>query len=102
MIRSTRRLFAPANSAALAIGGQASEGEERQSGKNGLMREELRSRLAALGASDDDMDRAEAQGWLPLLAFERTLLPGVRKYDLDALVAAAGIDEALARGLWRA
>jgi adenylate cyclase len=66
------------------------------------MREVLRSRLAALGASDEDIDRAESQGWLPLLAFERTLLPGARKYDLAALVAAAGIDEALARGLWRA
>jgi adenylate cyclase len=66
------------------------------------MRAELRSRLVALGASDDDIDRAEAEGWVPLLAFERLLLPGERRYDLPALVAAAGIDESLARGLWRA
>jgi adenylate cyclase len=66
------------------------------------MRAELRSRLVALGASDDDIERAEAEGWLPLLAFERLLLPGARRYDLAALVAAAGIDESLARGLWRA
>ncbi len=66
------------------------------------MRADLRSRLVALGTSDDDIDRAEAEGWLPLLAFERLLLPGARRYDLAALVDAAGIDESLARGLWRA
>lgn len=66
------------------------------------MREELRTRLVLLGASEEDIERAEAQGWLPLLAFERMLLPGTRRYDLAALVAAAGIDEDLARGLWRA
>ena len=47
-----------------------------RSGKNGRMRDELRVRLVELGASDDDIDRAEAQGWLPLLAFERMLMPG--------------------------
>ena len=41
------------------------------------------------GASDDDIDRAEAEGWLPLLAFDRMLLPGRPKYDLRALAAAA-------------
>ncbi len=66
------------------------------------MREDLRSRLVSLGASDADISRADTQGWLPLLAFERTLLPGERRYDLAALVREAGIDEDLARGLWRA
>jgi adenylate cyclase len=66
------------------------------------MRADLRTRLVALGATDDDIERAEEQGWLPLLAFERLLLPGARRYDLGALVDAAGIDETLARGLWRA
>ncbi len=66
------------------------------------MREELRTRLVALGATDDDIERAETEGWLPLLAFERLLLPGARRYDLASLVVAAGIDETLARGLWRA
>jgi adenylate cyclase len=66
------------------------------------MREELRRRLVELGASGDDVDRAVAQGWLPLLAFERMLMPGRRKYDLAALAQAAGIDEELARRLWRA
>jgi adenylate cyclase len=66
------------------------------------MREELRTRLVLLGASDEDIERADTEGWLPLLAFERMLLPGARRYDLAALVEMAGIDEDLARGLWRA
>jgi adenylate cyclase len=66
------------------------------------MREELYVRLVALGVSDDDIDRAEAQGWLPLLALECMLIPEQRKYDLATLAAEAGIDEDLARRLWRA
>src|SRR5260221_3025278 len=66
------------------------------------MREDLRRSLVELGSSDDEIDRAVAQGWLPLLAFERMLMPGRRRYDLAALAGAAGIDEELARRLWRA
>ncbi len=66
------------------------------------MREELRVRLVELGADDDDIQRAEEQGWLPLLAIDRMLMPGRRTYDLAALAAAAGLDEELARRLWRA
>jgi adenylate cyclase len=66
------------------------------------MRADLRSRLIELGASEDDIERAAAHGWLPLLAFEQLLLPGTRKYDLAALASAAGINEELARRLWRA
>ena len=66
------------------------------------MREDLRIRLTELGASDADMERAEADGWLPLLALDRMLLPGRPKYDLGALASAAALDEDVARGLWRA
>src|SRR5438128_2342255 len=66
------------------------------------MRADLRTRLVELGTADDDIERAEAQGWLPLLAFQQLLLPGARKYDLGALAAASGIDDELARRLWRA
>jgi adenylate cyclase len=66
------------------------------------MREELRVRLVELGADDDDIQRAEEQGWLPLLALDRMLMPGRRTFDLAALAAAAGLDEELARRLWRA
>jgi adenylate cyclase len=66
------------------------------------MRDELRIRLNELGATDDEIDRAVADGWLPLLAFERMLMPGRREYDLAALADRAGITEELARRLWRA
>jgi adenylate cyclase len=66
------------------------------------MQETLRTRLLELGATDDDIDRAETQGWLPLLAFDCAVLPGARRYDLAALAAAAGIDVDLALHLWRA
>jgi len=61
------------------------------------MREELRLRLLELGASDDDIERAVAQGWLPLLVLDCMLIPGRQSYDLAGLAAAAGIDEELAR-----
>jgi adenylate cyclase len=66
------------------------------------MREELRLRLIELGSTDDEIARAEAEGWLPLLAFDCLLMPGQKRYDLAELAAAAGIDEELARRLWRA
>ena len=66
------------------------------------MREELRLRLLELGASEDDIERAVAQGWLPLLVLDCMLMPGRQSYDLAGLAAAAGIDEELARRLWRA
>jgi adenylate cyclase len=66
------------------------------------MREELRLRLIELGATDDEIARADAEGWLPLLAFDCMLMPGQKRYDLASLAAAAGIDEELARRLWRA
>src|SRR5262245_22248881 len=66
------------------------------------MRETLRKRLLELGATDDDIERAETQGWLPLLAFDCAVLPGEPRYDLSALAAAAGIDVDLALHLWRA
>lgn len=66
------------------------------------MQESLRQQLLDRGATDDDIRRAETQGWLPLLAFDCAVLPGERKYDLAALAAASGIDIDLALRLWRA
>lgn len=66
------------------------------------MRDELRDRLLELGASDDDLARADALGYVPLLALECRLLPGRRTYDAGGLAKAAGIDEAWAKQLWRA
>lgn len=66
------------------------------------MDDQLRSFLRDHGATDDEIARAEAQGWLPLLATDCVLMPGPAKYDLAGAARAAGVDEELARRLWRA
>jgi adenylate cyclase len=66
------------------------------------MRDELFARLRELGASDDDLARADAEGWLPLLAFDRVLMPGAPVYDIRELARRAGLDGEFARRLWRA
>ena len=66
------------------------------------MRAELRAFLHDAGAPDDDIDRAEAEGWLPLLTLDRALLPGPAEYDLASLARVSGIDEDVLRRLWRA
>ncbi|HWS47984.1 MAG TPA: adenylate/guanylate cyclase domain-containing protein [Acidimicrobiia bacterium] len=66
------------------------------------MRDELRRRLADLGAADDDLDRAEREGWLPLLALDRVLLPGAPIYDVSGVARATGVDESLLHRLWLA
>ena len=66
------------------------------------MRPELRARLAELGASDDDLDRAEREGWLPVLAIDRTIMPGDQHLSLNDISATTGIDVVLLRRLWRA
>jgi adenylate cyclase len=64
--------------------------------------EHLRAQLRELGATDEEIERAEAQGWLPLLAVDRVLLPGQPRYDLEAAAEKAGVDTEFTRRLWRA
>lgn len=59
-------------------------------------------RLIDLGASPSDIERAADEGWLPLLALDSVLVPGVATYDAAALAAAAGLSGDFARRLWRA
>ena len=59
-------------------------------------------RLIDLGASPNDIERAADEGWLPLLALDSVLVPGVATYDAAALATAAGISADFARRLWRA
>lgn len=65
------------------------------------MVEDLKSFLRDTGASEADIERAEAQGWLPLLAVDRVLMPGVPRFDLAEAADRAGTDFATARRLWR-
>lgn len=65
------------------------------------MVDDLRSFLRGAGASDADIQRAAAQGWLPLLALDRVLMPGVPRFDLAEVATRAGTDFETARRLWR-
>lgn len=62
----------------------------------------LDARLRAAGARDDELARARADGWLPLLALDRALLPGVPVHDVDSLAASVAADPDDVAGLWRA
>jgi adenylate cyclase len=66
------------------------------------MADDLRAFLRDAGATDDDIARAEREGWLPLLAVDRALMPGARRYDVAGIARAAGVDEEFTRRLWRA
>jgi adenylate cyclase len=64
--------------------------------------DELRSFLLQSGAAPDDIARAEAEGWLPLLALDRLLVPGEQKYGVADLAHELDVDERTIRRLWRA
>ncbi len=65
------------------------------------MSADLDARLRAAGASADDIAEARAGGWRPLLAIDRSLMPGTPKYDLAGLADAAGVDFDTTRQIWR-
>jgi adenylate cyclase len=63
---------------------------------------DLHAWLRERGASDAEIERAEAERWLPLLALDRMLMPGEQRYDLSEVADRAGTDPNTARRLWRA
>lgn len=65
------------------------------------MADDLKSFLRAAGAAEVDIERACEQGWLPLLAIDRVLMPGAPRFDLAEAAARAGTDFESARRLWR-
>ena len=71
-------------------------------GDNGFVRSDLRRFLLDAGASDDDIARAESEGWLPLLALDRLVTPGRPTHDIAEVAKLAGCDEDRLRSLWRA
>jgi adenylate cyclase len=66
------------------------------------MASDLHAWLRERGASDVEIERAEAEGWLPLLALDRMLLPGEQRYDVNEVAERAGVDVDTAVRLWRA
>jgi adenylate cyclase len=70
--------------------------------KNGGVRPDLRGFLVDAGAAVDDLTRAEAEGWLALLALDRLVSPGAPTHDIAEVAALADCDENQLRRLWRA
>jgi adenylate cyclase len=66
------------------------------------MDKRLARTLRRLGASDDEMARAEREGWLTLLLLDKLLRPGRPKYDRATVAAQSGVDPDVSRRLWRA
>lgn len=58
--------------------------------------------LRRRGASAEEIDLARRNGYLTLLALDRSLIPGVRKYTQADVAARAGTDVETARAVWRA
>jgi adenylate cyclase len=61
----------------------------------------VREMLASEGVSEDELDSAQQEGTLPLLAVERLILPAVPDYDLQAVTERTGLSEAQIGRLWR-
>jgi len=66
------------------------------------MPKKLRTWLRKHGATNDEIDRAQRDGTLTLLAIERQLRPVRTRYDFDAVVERSGVQPESARRLWRA
>ena len=61
----------------------------------------VRAMLADLGCSPAELDQAEREGTLPLLAVERLIVPEAAVYDLDAVTELTGLTIEQVRQLWR-
>jgi adenylate cyclase len=58
--------------------------------------------LRRRGASSAEIEQAASHGYLTLLVFDRTVLPGAHRYTLTEVAARAGTDPETARSVWRA
>jgi adenylate cyclase len=63
---------------------------------------DLRSFLLDGGVTEAELERATAEGWLPLLALDRRLMPERARYDAAGVAAAAGTTPDVAARIWRA
>ncbi len=66
------------------------------------MNRKLHAFLHRRGATDEEIERAEREGHLTLLALDRDLQAGRQRYDAEEAAARAGMDRELSIRLWRA
>ncbi len=62
----------------------------------------VRSLLLDAGATEDEIDQAAAEDVLDLLAVDRLLVPGPRRYTQEEVAERTGLDLDLLRRFWRA
>jgi adenylate cyclase len=61
----------------------------------------VREMLVDVGCTDEELDAAEREGTLPLLAVDKLMVPEVAEYDLAGVAARSGLDVDTVRHLWR-
>ena len=61
----------------------------------------VREMLLDRGCTVDELDAAEREGRLPLLAVERLMVPEVAEYDLAGVAGRTGLEVDTVRHLWR-
>jgi Adenylate cyclase regulatory domain len=61
----------------------------------------VRDMLRGLGCTEEELDRAQRDGTLPLLAVERLIVPEAPAYTLDDVTARTGISVEQVAQLWR-
>lgn len=66
------------------------------------MKRSLRRYLHKRGASDAEIDNAVRGGYLALLALDRGIMPGARRYTMEQMAERAGTNLQTARAVWRA
>lgn len=66
------------------------------------MDRKLARSLRRLGATTDEMERAEEEGWLTRLAVDKALLPGNGRYNMGEIAELVGIEPETGSRLWRA
>ncbi len=66
------------------------------------MDRKLARSLRKLGATPDEIERAEREGWLTRLAADKVLLPGNGRYNMGEMAELVGIEPETGARLWRA
>jgi adenylate cyclase len=61
----------------------------------------VREMLVDVGCTDEELDAAEREGTLPLLAVDKLMVPEVAEYDLAEVATRSGLDVDTVRHLWR-
>jgi adenylate cyclase len=79
-----------------------SPGDPAEEGRRAAALAHVRSLLHETGASDEEIDRAVAEGVLDLFVVDRILVPAPRRYTQSDVARLTGLDVDLLHRFWRA